>query len=161
MESNKKIALLVLIISWMGFIFYLSNQPASVSAGQSGRLINSILGTPIIGTMLTPILTSSIGEFLIRKSAHMFLYFILAILVFSYIIKRNIELTNKILIKQMIITITVVFLYACTDEIHQLYIPGRSGEFRDVMVDTTGGIIGTLLASGIYIQLNKTKKRIQ
>ena len=35
----------------------------------------------------------------------------------------------------------VTFLYACTDEIHQLFVPGRAGKFTDVLIDTTGGII--------------------
>jgi VanZ family protein len=30
------------------------------------------------------------------------------------------------------------FLYACSDEIHQLYVPGRSGNIKDVFVDSIG-----------------------
>ena len=35
----------------------------------------------------------------------------------------------------------MTFLYACTDEFHQLFVPGRAGRFTDVLIDTTGGII--------------------
>ena len=52
----------------------------------------------------------------------------------------------------MAIALVIVFLYACTDEFHQLFIPGRSGEFRDVMVDTCGGIIGLILISINYFR---------
>ena len=38
------------------------------------------------------------------------------------------------------------FIYACTDEFHQLFIAGRSGEFMDVMIDTMGVLNGALLA---------------
>ncbi|MBO4878620.1 MAG: VanZ family protein [Ruminococcus sp.] len=38
------------------------------------------------------------------------------------------------------------FLYACSDELHQRFVPGRSGEFRDVMIDTSGSLIGILLS---------------
>ena len=38
-----------------------------------------------------------------------------------------------------------VFLYACTDEFHQLFVPGRSGNFRDVIIDTSGGVLSAIL----------------
>lgn len=159
LNKKKIIILTVLILGWMAFIFYMSHQPSSVSSGQSGRTINAIINLPIIGAIAKPILTSSIGEFLIRKAAHMFLYFILGILTFTYLCKKKInnnELISKTIIKNFVISLIVVFLYACTDEIHQLFIPGRSGEFRDVMVDTMGGFIGLSLIS-IYYYKRKTK----
>jgi len=33
-------------------------------------------------------------------------------------------------------------LYAVTDEIHQLFVPGRSGELRDVMIDSIAALVG-------------------
>ncbi|UYJ41604.1 MAG: VanZ family protein [Lachnospiraceae bacterium] len=32
----------------------------------------------------------------------------------------------------------IAVLYACTDEYHQLFVPGRSGQLRDVMIDAVG-----------------------
>ena len=46
------------------------------------------------------------------------------------------------------------FLYACTDEIHQLFIEGRSGEIRDILVDSTGALIGMVLV-GIILKIKK------
>ena len=154
-KSNKKninimIINLILIIGWMMFIFYMSDQPASISSSQSGDFKEMIINTPIIGAIAKPTLTSQIGEFVIRKSAHMFLYFMLSILVFNIVYKIKYNNKNSIL-KASIITLLIIFLYACTDEIHQLFIPGRSGEFRDVMVDTFGGIIGLILMGIIRI----------
>ena len=48
---NKKI-FLVLAILWMGFIFYLSNQPADISSDQSGELIKMLSNLPIIGNVI-------------------------------------------------------------------------------------------------------------
>ena len=157
-NADKKmmiIILLALIIGWMGFIFYMSHQPASVSSGQSGRTISAIINMPIIGEIAKPILTSSIGEFVIRKSAHMFLYFVLSILTFKFISIKSIRehnLTSKIIFRNIAIALVIVFLYACTDEFHQLFVSGRSGEFRDVMVDTCGGIIGLILIGINYFR---------
>lgn len=33
-------------------------------------------------------------------------------------------------------------LYAITDEIHQLYVPGRSGKWQDVLIDSIGIFLG-------------------
>lgn len=38
------------------------------------------------------------------------------------------------------------FLYACTDEIHQIFVPGRSAGLRDILIDTAGVILGLLVA---------------
>ena len=154
----KKIIKIFLIVLWMMFIFHMSDQPAIVSAGQSGRLINMLINMPVIGSVVSPILTSSIGEFVIRKSAHMFLYFILAILTFKLVYRKEKDFNKKVIIKKLLISLVVVFIYACTDEFHQLFIPGRSGEFRDVMVDTVGGCIG-LCIMWIYTKIRCVEKQ--
>ena len=40
--------------------------------------------------------------------------------------------------------ILIVILYASTDEFHQLFVPGREGTFRDVLIDTSGAIIAII-----------------
>jgi VanZ family protein len=42
------------------------------------------------------------------------------------------------------------FIYACTDEFHQYFIPGRGPSFRDVLVDTSGVVLGVVLLWVIY-----------
>ncbi|MGL5328274.1 MAG: VanZ family protein [Peptostreptococcaceae bacterium] len=148
---NKRIYT-VLAILWMAFIFYMSNQPAAVSSQQSGGVIEFIKAMPIIGNIMTYMMEIEIGEFIIRKSAHMFLYFVLAMFIFMSMYDVNKEIKTV-----AIISFIFTVLYACTDEIHQLFIPGRSGELRDVLVDSTGAIIGTTLIYYI-LKYNKYKK---
>lgn len=38
----------------------------------------------------------------------------------------------------------MTFLYACTDEFHQLFVPGRSGAFTDVLIDSSGAAVLTV-----------------
>ena len=47
--------------------------------------------------------------------------------------------------------------YAATDEIHQLFVPGRSGQVTDVMLDSAGCLLGCLLLCTIY-HLSKPRK---
>ena len=63
---------------------------------------------------------------------------------------------NKGVKKSYFIGFISTLLYACTDEIHQLFIEGRSGEIRDILVDSTGALIGMVLVSIIL----KIKKRV-
>ena len=47
--------------------------------------------------------------------------------------------------KVKVYLILFVFLYACSDEFHQYFIPGRSMAFKDVLIDTSGGILGYII----------------
>ena len=85
----------------------------------------------------------------VRKTAHVTLYFLLGLSFISFL--KEFNLIDKRLI---IYTILFVFIYACSDEIHQLFIPGRSGEILDVLLDTCGGA----LASFIYISFNVRRR---
>lgn len=147
---RKKI-FFILTLVWMCFIFYLSHQPASVSASQSGGFMNMLTSLPIVGGLLAKVMEFSFAEFLVRKSAHMFLYFVLAILIYMSIGKG-------IDFKYYIISFVLTALYACTDEFHQLYIIGRSGEIRDVLVDSTGALLGLIL---VYICTLGGRKKVR
>lgn len=146
---NRKIYM-GLSICWMIFIFYMSNQPSTVSSSQSGGFINMLCNIPTIGIVVENLMKIGLAEFLIRKSAHMFLYFVLAILLYMAVKGiRN--------IRDYLLAFILTVLYAGTDEFHQLFIPGRSGEFRDVLVDSIGGLIGLLLVFLISKVISKTK----
>lgn len=80
----------------------------------------------------------------IRKTAHFIEYFILGVLVFLTLR----EFGNK----NIYYAILICFLYACSDEVHQIFVPGRDGNFVDVMLDTFGSTTSILL-------LNKLKER--
>lgn len=76
-------------------------------------------------------------EYPTRKLAHFTEYFILGILVlltFTSFDNKNIYLM-----------ILFCFLYAYTDEIHQLFVLGRDGNFIDVLIDTSGSICSIIL----------------
>lgn len=50
-------------------------------------------------------------------------------------------------------------LYACSDELHQYFVPGRSCKFFDVCVDSSGAFFGALLFWVFFICGNKKRKR--
>lgn len=69
-------------------------------------------------------------DFIIKKLAHVSEYFILVFL-------WHRALGQKMLIEAFLISL----FYAFTDEIHQLFVPGRTGLLRDVAIDGLGIIL--------------------
>ncbi len=110
----------------MIIIFGFSNQTGSESSGLSTQIVLWIQNH----------LHITISEFLIRKVAHMSEYAILS-LTFIYGFYKSEFPTNKIYLFSFICS----FLYACTDEFHQLFTGGRAGSPIDVMIDTTGAFL--------------------
>lgn len=151
---NKK-TYFILMLLWMGFIFYMSNQSADISSAQSGGVIEMLSGLPIIGGIVTKMMEVDIAQFVIRKSAHLLAYCILGILIFMAIY-NDVRKVNVLSIKAFIFTV----LYACSDEIHQFFIPRRSCELRDVMIDSIGAIIGIVVIYSI-IRFTNRKNMIQ
>ncbi|MGM9850417.1 MAG: VanZ family protein [Bacilli bacterium] len=134
-----------LIILWMIIIFLLSNQKAQ----DSKQLSNSFITKTIINIYeikhgkITEEKKIEIKEnysFIVRKAAHFTIYLVLGLLV-------SLVLTEKCFnLKQIIIYgVLICMAYAITDEIHQIFVSGRSGEIRDIIVDTCGSTVGILL----------------
>ena len=44
------------------------------------------------------------------------------------------------------------------DELHQLFVPGRSGQVKDVLIDGCGAVIGALIIWGISYLIHIKKK---
>ena len=53
----------------------------------------------------------------------------------------------------------IVLVYALSDEFHQLFVPGRSGEVRDVVIDTAAGVVGVCLAYLIHRKYVRIKAK--
>lgn len=150
---NKKSKYIILTIIWMSFIFSMSNQPANISKELSKNIENLLNRTPIIGNILSDILNSPNSQFIVRKSAHVILFCLLSILCFIviYEIKKNAKLST-------LISLSITFIYACIDEIHQLFIPGRGSQIKDVLIDSIGAIIGLIVINLIFMLKNRIKK---
>ena len=135
----------VLVVFWMGLIFFFSHQQATVSNGLSSGITEAIVE---IVNMMAPdndvILNQGSFNFIIRKSAHFGVYLVLGLLVSNGLIY-----SNKSKKKVIILALFICVLYAISDEIHQLYVPGRSGQVSDVLLDSTGSLVGILLMNTI------------
>jgi VanZ family protein len=136
----------ILVVGWMVLIFIFSSQPGEVS-NENNKFVIYIFN--LLSLDLNSIF-GNLSDFIIRKSAHFIIYFILYILLYRAI---NIKINADI--KGFILPIFILFLYACTDEFHQSFVPGRGPAFRDVLVDTSGGLTAFLI---MYIRVTLKNK---
>ncbi|PYZ92673.1 VanZ family protein [Salipaludibacillus keqinensis] len=141
------------VLLWMGLIFYLSHQPATESNELSTGITQMILQAV---ETLVPFATIDINSFnfFIRKSAHFVAYLVLGVLTIHALRQSGVYGA-----KSVVTTFVICVAYAISDEVHQLFIPGRSGEVRDVVIDSAGAGTGIGLYFFVRALFTCLKKR--
>ena len=128
-------------------IFWLSSRTSEESSEQSDMLLELL--TKIFGDGL-------FTTFIVRKSAHCLEYTGLCYLF-------NIAYCQTLKKRALILSVLSTSLYAVTDEVHQLFVDGRSCELRDWAIDTIGAVFGAaifLILTSIICAVGKKKKNI-
>lgn len=145
-----KVVKICFLVLWMALIFSFSNQKdvdsSKVSDGFIDRTVVRIY--KIFNENITKEKENEIIEkytYPIRKLAHYTLYFILGIL--SFLVVKDYSINKKLIIYSLLIC----FLYACSDEFHQLFVIGRSARVLDVLIDT----FGSFCSISIFYIFNK------
>ncbi len=143
----------VLTIAWMILIFYLSSENGAESTNRSTEIlkfVELVFGKDFVSDMI------------LRKIAHVIEFSVLTVLAFC-----SARFTNKIshtrsyaespvkLVKSdnemyIAITLWLTMLTAVLDEYHQLFVEGRNGSIRDVLIDAIGIIIILIIIRIIF-----------
>lgn len=119
----------------MIIIYKFSNQNFRESLSLSGKVVKDIqymFGLEQIDFELLQVI--------VRKLAHFSIYLLLGMA--SYMLLKSFKLKGQ---KLFWTAFFLCFLYACTDEIHQLFIFGRTGSLVDVLIDSLGSFCGLKL----------------
>lgn len=161
MQRKKKILAVVLtlipVLALMITIFCFSAQEAVASDRASGGIVSRVI------TLLYPHFADitegeqqriiHIFTLLVRKGAHLTEYLLLGAALMGHVkaVSACRSLKHPVLLSYLIGT-----LYAASDELHQLFVPGRSGELTDAMLDSLGVLLGVLL---IYFLIRLHHKR--
>lgn len=140
--GTRKIIKLVILLIWLYLIFYLSNQPADISSLESKGLFSRVLTFFNIDPILHNPLHNMAREFM-----HFFEYFILGFILYTNV--KEYKIDNK-----YFVTISLAFLYSVSDEIHQVFVPGRTFEYLDISLDLLGIILSALIIIIIYNKKN-------
>ena len=78
--------------------------------------------------------------------------------IFSFSAKKAVESEDSGK-RSMLICWCAGTAYAASDELHQLFVPGRSCQFRDVCIDSAGVLAGVLVFSLIKHEIVKYKEK--
>ena len=155
----KDKVLIILAIIWMGVIFMFSAQVSDESKSSSNKVTSAVVNTVI------SIKKENISEekrqkiiedktFIVRKTAHFTEYFILGLILILYL-----QTKEKLTTKYIILAIIFCVLYATSDEIHQLFVDGRSCKIMDILIDTCGSSLAILGFTSIYKITTNLKKQ--
>jgi len=159
-KQVARCVLIVLIVLNCLVIFKFSSERSEKSSDRSGRIVEKIININPRTKNLEGVERINAKEGLvtpIRKTAHFTVYLNLGLLLF--LCCKTFDIKDR---KRILISLMLAFIYACTDEIHQLFVSGRSGEFRDVCIDSCGALVGILIGILIWkiafrLKSNKNK----
>ena len=156
--SAGRVLWLLAAILWMALIFHFSGQKASQSSEVSGSITyrmakaaNHLFDLGWDGETLERY--AGALEHPVRKAAHMTEYAVLAWLFLGNFMQYPFFRKRAYLWAGGLAAV-----YASTDEFHQLFIEGRSGEWKDVAIDSLGAILGLLFVWAVCLIWNHHKK---
>lgn len=146
----KRYIFLILIILQLLLIFSFSSENGKRSSGRSRKLVNTIVNVykKVAGVDIDNKEIIKKIEYPIRKCAHFTLYFVLGVVVIEFFLTFDLN-------HPYIISIIFSYISACLDEVHQTFVPMRTGKITDTFVDAIGFIISIFI---IYL-IGKKEKR--
>lgn len=152
-----RIVSIVLLIACCVTIFCFSSQNSESSSELSSGITHSVISaiyphfSELSADKQDKII--NIATLIIRKSAHFGIFMILGVFSLMSIISYNRPQKTK----KLLISSVFCLLYAISDEVHQLFVSGRSGEIRDVCIDFIGAILGIVLCSILFNRIKFLK----
>lgn len=148
---NYKILSWIAVILWMALIFKLSSQPAVQSGKLSGEITNINIKAM---EKVKPNTKFNIVEFdhIVRKNAHFFVYLFLGVFVINAFRRSGVRGYRCV-----VFALLICILYASSDEIHQVFVPGRSAQVMDVILDSVGASVGILVYLGFSKMIASSK----
>jgi len=131
----KKIIWPVLSVLVAAGIFISSSLSGEVSGYASMRIAYWV-------RYVIPLSNEAFGvlNFLVRKGAHFFVYFVLAFCV-AHSLKFYLHNSKKLLFTAW----AIAAIYGVTDEVHQYFVPGRAMAFTDMLINAAGAFAGAAL----------------
>ena len=94
-------------------------------------------------------------NYIVRKTAHITEYTILTLLAV-----RALQFgTPKLRARALFGALALSVLYACTDEFHQIFVPGRSPLVKDVLIDSVGALLVTI-ATPLWFATKDLERRL-
>lgn len=150
----RKTISIILLLLWMTVIFMFSSSGSVKSNNTSGQVISSAISVKdkVTSKETKPEAKKKIVKKLnysVRKSAHVFEYFVLGVLALNVFDTFNVK-------RKVLFAIILCVLYASSDEFHQLF-TGRTASVTDVLLDSVASIVGIYLLNFIFSRRKKER----
>lgn len=110
----------------------------------------------LVGTRQTFLF--KVSEF-VRTAAHVFEFAALSFFAYLLALSLGADKTKKTRLLALPSVFLFGVLYALSDEIHQIFVPGRSFQWADVGFDTLGALLGVLAAFLAYLLFARVQKK--
>ncbi len=147
-----------LAILWMIMIFYYSSKTA-VESTQDSMVVGMAIGRLFVADYdeLPKSEQYDIAKSIehpIRKTAHAMEYAVLGLfLMLGLYANKKYALKKYYVCRNLLCPWLFATFYACTDEFHQLFVPGRSGQITDVCIDSGGALLGVVCGMILMIAI--------
>lgn len=148
-NRKKRLFPLVITVLIMAFIFLQSALPADLSKEESNLIVQALIEFLHVDPKVL--------SFAVRKCAHFTEYLLLGLSLFATVreydpvrLERNEQWQRTALLSW-----GIGALYALTDEVHQAFVPGRSCEIRDMLIDSCGVAAGVLIMAALRSRRTK------
>ena len=155
LRKNARWLTLLPVLALMTGIFCFSAQPAELSQQTSGGIVNWLLRLLVPDyAALDPARQAEmehIAAKIVRKGAHFAEYALLGAALLGHVLAWR---ARRGLRRPRALAWGLGTAYAASDELHQLFVPGRSGELLDVLLDSAGVAVGVAL---LWLLLRKRK----
>ncbi|MCM1529418.1 MAG: VanZ family protein [Alistipes sp.] len=158
-SSTRAAIFFILTIAVMIGIFLFSCENSDDSSETSGNIVDIVIDVCYDNFDEAPPaeqqdIYDSVSH-IIRKTAHFTAFAALGFCVSMFLGKR------RLVSAKSLGALIFCFLYACSDELHQYFVPERACMFTDVLIDTSGslsGILISLVLISIIPSLRNSKK---
>lgn len=147
----RKFCAVFLVLVWMLVIFSFSKEDGNSSSSLTENIIVNTVEIISDIEPKTPQMDEAIKtlSFPLRKCAHFFMYFILGLLCSNALYQLGIKHYT------LIIAASICILYAISDEVHQLFIEGRSGQISDILLDSSASLLASYIFHKCYYLRNR------
>ena len=151
-SKRKTIFTVLMCLIWICIIFYNGTRQGEISQGSSKEIIEIISKV----VKVSPTTINELGikfsdmNFFVRKNAHFFEYLVLSIFMCSA--SKHFRLSKS---TEVFLLLFLLLIFPVADEFIQKYIPGRTSNVLDIVIDFSGAILGMILFNIGYKIKNK------
>lgn len=160
--EKSRISILITVLLWLltvataVSIFCFSAEDAKESTETSGKVVRAVaeVAVPEYKNM-TPKQQDNFVESVmkyVRKAAHFTIFGFFGLWLYMLLGRYRKSLAFPL-------AILISLAYACTDELHQRFVSGRTGQLKDVAIDLGGAVVGACIALLLSFIWHKLKNK--